>query len=56
MNFGFGAFPAFLFFLMPVALWLVGFYLVLRFLRAFERAVSAHERIADALSRRSTGG
>ena len=47
MNFGFSS--AFL--LIPVVVWLVALYLLVRFLRAFERAAYAHERIADALTR-----
>jgi len=37
--------------LLPVVVWLVVLYLLVRFLRAFERGVDAHERIADALTR-----
>ena len=37
--------------LIPVAVWLVALYLILRFLRAFERGVYAHERIADSLAK-----
>ena len=47
MNFGFGS----VFLLIPVVVWLVALYLLLRFLRAVERAAYAHERIADALAR-----
>jgi hypothetical protein len=36
--------------LIPVAVWLIWLYIVIRFLRAFERGVRSHERIADALS------
>ena len=36
--------------LIPVIVWLIWLYIVVRFLRAFERGVHAHERIADALS------
>ena len=50
MNFGLSAAPALLF-LLPVVVWLVALYLLIRFLRAFERGVYAHERIADALTR-----
>lgn len=54
MNIGFNGAPMLLL-LVPVIVWLVAFYLVLRFLRAFERGVYAHERIADSLSK-SHGG
>jgi len=50
MNFGFGSASA-LVFLLPVVVWLVALYLLIRFLRAFERGVYAHERIADALTK-----
>jgi hypothetical protein len=46
MNFGFSS----VFLLIPVVVWLVALYLLLRFLRAVERAAYAHERIADALA------
>ena len=36
--------------LIPVVVWLIWLYIVLRFLRAFERGVQAHERIAGALA------
>jgi hypothetical protein len=55
MNFGFNAAPAALVLLLPVVVWLVALYLLVRFLRAFERAVYAHERIADALTRQPPG-
>jgi len=35
--------------LIPVVVWLIWLYIVIRFLRAFERGVQAHERIAAAL-------
>ena len=38
-------------FLLPIAAWCVTLYLILRFLRAFERGVYAHERIANAIVR-----
>jgi len=50
MNFGLGSAPALLL-LLPVVVWLVVLYLLVRFLHAFERGVSAHERIADALTK-----
>ena len=53
MNIGFGGASA-LVFLLPVVVWLVALYLLIRFLRAFERGVDAHERIADALARQLT--
>jgi hypothetical protein len=49
MNLSFNGAPSFLF-LIPVISWLVTLYLILRFLRAFERGVRSHERIAEALS------
>jgi len=55
MNFGLNAAPALLVFLLPAVVWLVALYLILRFLRAFERAAYAHERIADALARPHAG-
>lgn len=42
--------------LLTVAVWLVPLYLIVRFLRAFERGVDAHARIADALTARVDGG
>jgi hypothetical protein len=54
MNFGINGAPM-LFLLVPVIVWLVAFYLVLRFLRAFERGVYAHERIAETLSKSLAG-
>jgi hypothetical protein len=35
--------------LIPVIVWLIWLYIVVRFLRAFERGVRAHERLADAI-------
>jgi hypothetical protein len=37
--------------LIPIIVWLVALYLIVRFLRAFERGVYAHERIADSLAK-----
>ena len=37
----------------PVVVWLIWLYLIVRFLRAFEAGVRAHERVADALTNRS---
>lgn len=54
MNFSIGDAPG-LFFIVPLlwaAFWL---YLAFRFLRAFERGVHAHERIADAMTRTPPG-
>ena len=50
MDLGFSGFV----FLIPIAAWAISFYLFLRFLRVFERAVDAHERIADALVRQGS--
>jgi hypothetical protein len=52
MNFGIGSAPVLLL-LLPVVVWLVVLYLLVRFLRAFERGVDAHERIADVLTRQA---
>ena len=41
--------------LIPIVLWFVAFYMIVRFLRAFERATAAHERIADALTKSVAG-
>lgn len=49
MNLSFNDGPGVLL-LIPVISWVVTLYFILRFLRAFERGVQAHERIADALS------
>lgn len=46
MNFPLASAAPFLFFI-PVIGWVVSLYLILRFLRAFERGVHALERIAD---------
>ena len=54
MNFGFSGAPLLLL-LLPVVVWLVVLYLLVRFLRAFERGVYAHERIADALTKQFAG-
>jgi hypothetical protein len=54
MNFVLNGVP-YLAVLLPVTVWLVTLYLVLRFLRAFERGVYAHERIADALNQSLRG-
>ena len=55
MNFGMPGLPFLPFLLMLVWLgvWILGIYLVVRFLRAIERGVDAHERIAHALERRN---
>jgi hypothetical protein len=37
--------------LLPLAWWLIVIYFVLRFLRAFERGVDAHETVARELGR-----
>jgi hypothetical protein len=50
MNFGMIGGP-FLLILLWLAGWIFGIYLALRLLRAIERGVAAHERIADALGR-----
>lgn len=49
MNLSFDGAPG-LMFLIPLISWAVSLYFILRFLRAFERGVRAHERIADSLS------
>ena len=49
MNWAFGGAPS-LMLLIPLISWAVSIYFILRFLRAFERGVRAHERIADALA------
>ena len=50
MNFGMGGMP-FLIILLWLGGWILGFYIIFRLLRAIERGVDAHERIADALAR-----
>jgi hypothetical protein len=54
MNFVFNGAPV-LMFLIPIVAWAVTLYLIVRFLHAFERAVYAHERIADAFTRHFAG-
>ena len=49
MSWSFNGAPG-LMFLVPLISWIVSLYFILRFLRAFERGVRAHERIADELS------
>jgi hypothetical protein len=49
MNFSLNGGSGFMF-LIPVIVWLIWLYFIVRFLRAFERGVQAHERIANALS------
>lgn len=53
MNFSFNGAPG-LMVLIPLISWAVSIYFILRFLRAFERGVRAHERIADSLSSSSS--
>ena len=53
MNWLFNGAPG-LMFLIPIISWAVSLYFIVRFLRAFERGVRAHERIADALASSST--
>lgn len=50
-----GFFPPWGMLLVPIFFWLVSLYLILRFLRAFERGVRAHEPIADSLAKSSRG-
>ena len=50
MNFAMNGAP-FLFILFSFGGWILGIYIVFRLLRAIERGVEAHERIADALAR-----
>lgn len=52
MNFANGL-PFSLLMFLPILFWIVGLYLILRFLRAFEEGARAHGRIADALEQRS---
>ncbi|HTE45251.1 MAG TPA: hypothetical protein VK636_08430 [Gemmatimonadaceae bacterium] len=52
MNFSINDWPPFMLFI-PIIAWLVSLYLILRFLRAFERGVDAHERIANTLAKSS---
>jgi hypothetical protein len=54
MNFVLNGAPM-LMLVVPVVVWLVALYLILRFLRAFERGIYAHERIADALTKSPRG-
>lgn len=49
MNWSFNGAPG-LMFLIPLISWAVSLYFILRFLRALERGVRAHERIADSLA------
>jgi hypothetical protein len=49
MNLSFDGAPG-LMFLVPIIAWAVSLYFIVRFLRAFERGVRAHERIADSLA------
>jgi len=49
MNWSFNGAPG-LMFLIPIISWAVSLYFIIRFLRAFERGVRAHERIADSLA------
>jgi hypothetical protein len=49
MNFSLNGGSGFML-LIPVIVWLIWLYIIIRFLRAFERGVHAHERIANALS------
>jgi hypothetical protein len=49
MNAMAGGFPFSLLMLLPAFFWILGLYLMLRFLRAIEGGVRAHDRIADAL-------
>jgi hypothetical protein len=51
MNVGLNGWPA-LFMVAPVVVWIIWIYLIVRFLRAFEAGVRAHERVADALANR----
>lgn len=51
MNFGLNGWPT-LFMIVPVVVWLIWIYFIVRFLRAFEAGVRAHERVADALANR----
>jgi hypothetical protein len=49
MNWSFNGAPGFMF-LIPLNSWAVSLNFIIRFLRAFERGVRAHERIADSLA------
>lgn len=53
MNLSFNDAPG-LVFLIPIISWAVSLYFIIRFLRAFERGVRAHERIADSLAASSS--
>ena len=50
MNFAMNGFP-FLLMLLWLGAWVLGFYIIYRLVRAIERGVDAHERIADAMER-----
>jgi len=50
MNFAMTSAPFFLI-LLWIAVWVAGFYLIVRAVRAFERVADAHERIAIALAK-----
>lgn len=54
MNFGMSIAPFFVI-LLWLGAWILGIYLVLRFVRAIERVADAHERIANTLTKSSRG-